>query len=99
MGSGGFCFCGAPPPLTMRLRMWCTVLVPSINYTYRDDERGHIVQMSYDNRQAFDQEILSGDAAICFLSPELFEIVAKEGAFIPVSGYAVAVPEGGRGSK
>jgi hypothetical protein len=44
---------------------------------------------------ALDQEILSGDAAICFLSPELFETMAKEGAFIPVSGYAVAVPEGG----
>ena len=50
------------------------------NYTYRDDEHGHIAQMSYDNRQAFDREILSGDAAICFLSPELFETVAKEGA-------------------
>ena len=62
--------------------------------SYRDDERGHVAQMSYDNRKAFDQEILSGDAAICFLSPELFETVAKEGAFIPVSGYAVTVPEG-----
>lgn len=62
---------------------------------FRDDERGHVAQMSFDNRKAFDQEILGGDASICFLSPELFEAVAKEkGALIPVSSYAVPLPEG-----
>lgn len=50
-------------------------------------EQGHIKQMSYDNRQNFDQEILSGEATLCFLSPDLFEDVAAAGGFLPVSDY------------
>lgn len=42
----------------------------------------------------FTQEILSGEATVCFLSPALFEEVAREGGFLPVSEYAPALAGG-----
>lgn len=39
----------------------------------------------------FDQEILSGEATLCLLSPALFERVAAAGGFLPVSEYAPAL--------
>lgn len=36
----------------------------------------------------FDQEILSGEATLCFLSPALFQRVAAAGGFLPVFEYA-----------
>ncbi len=39
----------------------------------------------------FDQEILSGEATLCLLSPALFERVAAAGGFLPVSDYAPAL--------
>ena len=40
--------------------------------------QAQVKQATYNNRQAFDQEILAGEASLCFLSPTLFEAVAKD---------------------
>ena len=60
--------------------------------TFTPQQQGHLKQMSYDNRQNFDQEIYAGEASLCFLSPSLFEDLCKAGALIPVSEY-VSLPE------
>lgn len=60
--------------------------------TYTPQQQGHLKQMSYDNRQNFDQEIYAGEASLCFLSPSLFEDLCEAGALIPVSEY-VGLPE------
>ena len=54
---------------------------------FTPQQQGHLKQMSYDNRQNFDQEIYSGEATLCFLSPSLFEDLCEAGALIPVSEY------------
>ena len=61
---------------------------------YDKNDQAHVAQMSYDNREAFDQEILAGEATLCFLSPSLFADVAKAGGFLPISDYADALPDG-----
>ncbi len=53
-------------------------------------DQGHIKQFSHDNRENFDQEILSGEATLCFLSPSLFEELAEAGALLPLSEYHTA---------
>ena len=58
------------------------------------NDQSIVAQMSYDNRKAFDQEIMAGEATLCFLSPSLFTDVAKAGALLPVSDYADALPAG-----
>ena len=40
-----------------------------------------------DNLKLFDQEILSGEATICLLSPFLFERVAEADGFLPIGEY------------
>lgn len=40
-----------------------------------------------DNLKLFDQEILSGEATICLLSPFLFERVAESDGFLPIGEY------------
>ena len=40
-----------------------------------------------DNLKLFDQEILSGEATICLLSPYLFERVAEADGFLPIGEY------------
>ena len=65
-----------------------------IEREYDKGDQSHVAQMSYDNREAFDQEILAGEAVLCFLSPSLFNDVAKAGGFVSVSAYADALPEG-----
>ena len=65
-----------------------------IEKNYDKNDQAHVAQLSYNNREAFDQEILAGEATLCFLSPSLFTDVAKAGGFLPVSEYADAVPEG-----
>ncbi len=47
-------------------------------------DRPHYKQYSYDNRQNFDQEILLGEATVCFLSQSLFEEVARAGGLRPI---------------
>ena len=64
---------------------------------YDKNDQAHVAQMSYDNREAFDQEILAGEATLCFLSPALFTDVAKAGGFLPLSEYADAIPAGAEG--
>ena len=66
---------------------------------YDKNDQAHVAQMSYNNREAFDQEILAGEATLCFLSPELFADVAKAGGFLPISDYADAIPEGAEAVK
>ena len=66
---------------------------------YDKNDQAHVAQMSYDNREAFDQEILAGEATLCFLSPELFADVAKAGGFVPLSDYAEEIPEGAEAVK
>ena len=61
---------------------------------YDKNDQAHVAQMSYDNRKAFDQEILAGGATLCFLSPSLFADVAEAGALLPVADYADALPAG-----
>ena len=61
---------------------------------YDKNDQAHVAQMSYDNREAFDQEILAGEATLCFLSPALFADVAKAGGFLSVAEYAAALPAG-----
>lgn len=61
---------------------------------YDKNDQAHVAQMSYDNRKAFDQEILAGEATLCFLSPSLFTEVAEAGGFLPVDDYADALPAG-----
>ena len=45
------------------------------------------VTLISNNMQVFDNEILSGEATICLLSPFLFERVCKADGFLPVSEY------------
>ena len=70
-----------------------------INEKYKDDStRAQVKQSSHSNREAFDQEILAGEATLCFLSPALFEEVVgseletddggKLNRFLPVGEYA-----------
>lgn len=40
-----------------------------------------------ENMKIFDQEILSGEATICLLSPYLFERVAEADGFLPIGDY------------
>lgn len=60
---------------------------------YPLNDRAHVMQLSQNNRESFDQEILAGEATLCFLSPALFgEVVetAKKGdanRLLPVSEY------------
>lgn len=60
---------------------------------YPQNDRAHVMQLSQNNREAFDQEILAGEATLCFLSPALFEeVVATEkkgdkNRLLPVSDY------------
>lgn len=70
--------------------------------TYKDEStRAQVKQTSFNNRESFDQEIMTGAVSLCFLSPSLFEDVAKSeveadgekiNRFLPVSEYA-EVPE------
>ena len=41
-----------------------------------------------DNLKLFDNEILSGEATICLLSPMLFERANEGGAFLPIAEFA-----------
>ena len=69
-----------------------------IEANYKDEStRAYVKQTSYNNRESFDQEILAGEATLCFLSPSLFEeLVAstleldgeKVNRLLPVSEYA-----------
>lgn len=61
---------------------------------YDKNDQAHVAQMSYDNREAFDQEIMAGSATLCFLSPSLFADVAKAGGLHSVADYADALPAG-----
>lgn len=61
---------------------------------YDKNDQAHVAQLSYDNREAFDQEILAGSATLCFLSPSLFADVAKAGGLHTVADYADALPSG-----
>lgn len=64
-----------------------------INEKYKPDDRAHVMQLSQNNRETFDQEILAGGASLCFLSPSLFEDVVKTenktdgNRLLPVSEY------------
>ena len=58
------------------------------------NDQAQVKQFSYNNRESFDQEIMAGAATLCFLSPSLFEDVAKAGGFVAVSEYADALPSG-----
>ncbi len=57
------------------------------------ENQAYFKQLSYDNRQNFDQEILAGEATLCFLSPALFEEVAEAKGLLPLAEYAT-VPSG-----
>ena len=57
-------------------------------------DAGHRAEESAKAHDQFTQEILSGEATICLLSPALFEEVAKEGGFLPVSEYAPEMADG-----
>lgn len=60
---------------------------------FASSQQGYLKQMSVDNRNLFDQEIYSGEASLCFISPTLFEDLCEAGALIPVSEYE-CLPEG-----
>lgn len=59
-----------------------------INEKYKDpSDRAQVKQFSHDNRESFDQEILSGEATLCFLSEVLFLELAEEGLLLALSEY------------
>ena len=60
---------------------------------YNSAEQGHVKEMSFDNRNLFDQEILAGEATLCFLAPHLFEDVAAAGGLLPLADY-YTTPDG-----
>lgn len=55
--------------------------------------RASAKQFSYNNKESFEQELLAGEATVCFLSPSLFAEVAESGALRPLSEY-YTLPEG-----
>ncbi len=59
-----------------------------INEKYKDpSDRAQVKQFSHDNRESFDQEILAGEATLCFLSQSLFSELAEEGLLLALSEY------------
>ena len=74
-----------------------------IEAKYKDDStRAQVKQSSYNNRESFDQEILAGEATLCFLSPTLFEELVKNelevdgeklNRLLPVGDYATLPAE------
>jgi hypothetical protein len=73
-----------------------------IEKNYDKNDQGHVAQLSYNNREAFDQEILAGEATLCFLSPALFEELVKNeleadgeklNRLLPVGDYATLPAE------
>ena len=71
---------------------YAIVTLDEVN-SYPVGDRAHVMQLSQNNREAFDQEILAGEATLCFLSPSLFcEVVETEkkedkNRLLPVSEY------------
>ena len=68
-----------------------------IKVKFDRDNQGYVQNLSGQNREAFDQEIMAGEASLCFLSPALFEVLAgnKSGSLLrPVSDYAESLPAG-----
>ena len=51
-------------------------------------------EMFASNRNAFDQQILAGDAVICLLDPWLYEDVKAAGGFLPLADALGYTPEG-----
>lgn len=71
----------------------CSVFSSEEINSYPLNDRAHVMRLSQNDRKAFDQAILEGEASLCFLSPALFEDVVTTGKkdgknrLLPVSEY------------
>lgn len=60
-------------------------------------DRNYVMNVSENNRTVFDQQIMAGEASLCFLSPSLFEDLAggTSGSLLrKLSDYATDLPDG-----
>jgi hypothetical protein len=65
------------------------VMSPDEIKRFEEENEGYEANVTLisNNMQVFDQEILSGEATICLLSPFLFERVCEAEGFLPVTEY------------
>ncbi len=65
------------------------VMSPEEITKFEEENEGYEANVTLisNNMQVFDNEILSGEATICLLSPFLFERVCKAEGFLPVTEY------------
>ena len=65
------------------------VMSPDEIKSFEEENEGYEANVTLisNNMQVFDQEILSGEATICLLSPFLFERVCEAEGFLPATEY------------